>query len=540
MTQLDSDQLTAVESDHHNIVVIAGPGSGKTGTLIHRILRLIQCGVTPASIVVITYTNAASHEIQTRLGSEVALGYAGTLHSLILRYLQLFGEHVGFSGRVSVMDKERREQLIEQCIEEMGYKGSDKSLKAAFKIGPPPRGRRLEGAESVVFHFYEQLLTNNVVDYDAILHLGKRLLLTHGWPDCPYVHLFVDEMQDAGHVDDAIYRALPIPNRFIVGDPRQAIFAFRDGDPAWLIKWSKQDDVESLVLENNYRSAEPICAAAMKLIKQGPEIVPVFDRDGEVVIIGDVPAESHEIHGIAKDIQESGINHSECAVLCRTNHLAQQFAQGLKGYGIAVAKKHFEERPGDWKAAKTLIALLVNPDNDMLAHWFLLQRDGEQVANSMKLRALQMMRSINELTLHLPKDLTPAQSLQWLAERHLSQESLALVHRCFGQLQGDSTLADLALLVSQVDNHSHEYGDGVTVTTLHSAKGREWHTVYLPAFEQGIIPLKGEDIDEERRLAFVGLTRAKTRAVFSWCLERQKQWGPVERMTPSQFLSDLQ
>lgn len=222
---MNPSQLAAVNSDAVSILVIAGAGSGKTTTLIERIKRLIGQGIAPSGLICITFTNEAAKELKRRLPAGAELGFCGTLHGYMLQLIQTHHKLLKLAPKLTVLDQEQSATLLAQSVSELRFKGSMKSVEAEISQGPfrAPGGGAPGQACIVAMHYHQKMRMGGLIDFDTILHYGARLAaILREVPAAPLgTHLFVDEFQDSGALDYEIYRALPIPNKFFVGDPDQ-------------------------------------------------------------------------------------------------------------------------------------------------------------------------------------------------------------------------------------------------------------------------------------------------------------------------------
>jgi DNA helicase-2/ATP-dependent DNA helicase PcrA len=393
--------------------------------------------------------------------------------------------------------------------------------------------------------FHQKLKRAGLVTYDTILHWGLRLLDRGTLAPWPWTHLFVDEFQDSSDLDARIYDLLPIRNKFYVGDPDQAVYSFRGGNVHNILSKARlQHLCSTVMLEDNYRSDRAICHAAQDLIEHNKgrtkkETRSVSSDQGEAYAVVHY-SERDEITWLRDRIWDEGDN-SQVAVLVRTNYLVQKISQALEAAGIPIARRKRVELPADWKLCRNLLALLSDPENDTLAVWFLEATRGVAVAQKAKLSAAAAGQTLNQFTLHIPDDVGLAVVPQVLAKGRISRESIELVSEAMAKLPPESRLPDLLLALAQQSEPTEAVSAGVTVTTIHAAKGREWDCVFLPAFEQHLIPgeRKDLDIEEERRLAYVAFTRARHYLAVSYCQKREPQFcrGTVD-VAPSQFIAE--
>lgn len=307
-------------------------------------------------------------------------------------------------------------------------------------------------------------------------------------------------------------------------------------------------------LESNFRCASAICACANALMSHQrgrvqKQTVSATDQTGHVRIVeAGFETDDAEAHAVAEDILhhvnkarhvEDFVTPNQCAVLVRTNYLVDFFRANLKCHGLPICEKAKADLPTDWQRAKAALALLANPDNDRLAYVALSLSAGRQKADEVRRRALEEYRTINDTALFLPTGFLAGQALDQLAKMNVSRDSLERIGKVASLLPPDSPVADLVLAVGREAVDEVE-GDGIAVKTLHGAKGGEWQAVWLPAWEAETLPgcRQDTDIEEARRLAYVGITRAKSYVWISWAKRRASQWGPAKDMTVSQFVKE--
>lgn len=540
---LNPSQQKAVDSHAKQIICVAGPGSGKTRVLVERIRRLIQEGTSPKEIVAVTFTNAAANEISERVGFD--LGYCGTLHGFMLRLIHRRGREIGFTDRASVIDEDLTNQMIQQAVEFLNVKVSKKAVMEAIGQGPSSvtmTNRKLQAAELVASRFFRNLRAANLLTFDTVLHYGLEVLrkTTH----LNYSHLFVDEVQDSSDIDAQIYEALPIENKFFVADPDQAIYSFRGGNVQNILDMTYRQGVQVIRLEDNYRCERSICQTAQRLIQHNQarvnkETRSVSNLEG-IVKVSEHDTDAKEKLFVAANIMQ--LDPNDCAVIVRTNHLVKEFTEHLQASGIPVALRKNVDLPLDWKQAMTLVRVLNDPENDVLAYMLVEQTKGKTEADSIKLQAAAARKSINETFLGLPNKTEIADLTEKMARYGAGVESVNLMGKHIETLKPGSDIHDLILLLSDEYGASQEVSEGVTVTTYHGAKGREWPIVFLPAVEQQIIPgtRKNLNIEEERRVFYIGITRAKEALYVSFAESRKPQfgsWKPVPT-TVSQFVAE--
>ena len=547
---LSPEQKCAVDSQSPAILMMAGPGSGKTHTLVARTRALVEKGVDPSDMAVITFTNEAANELKAR--ADLPFHYCGTLHGYMLRILQEFGSRIGLSGPLAVITEEIRDEMLDELKTENGFKrGTKKEIKAALDQGPQSlnrmlkHGQSLSKAQTVALSYYQRITRESMVDYDSILHLGLATVKTLDAYDLKILYLFVDEIQDSGEIDMNIYDALPVTDRFYIGDPDQSIYAFRGGDVGFIMDLATyRDDVEVLSLEDNYRCDRAIATVAQTLIEHNvnrPQKATrsVTGLEGKFEVRNQFSYEQEELIWLATKI--NGLpDPSEVAVLVRTNKLVEYFRDGLRGHGVDIPRQRFAQLPIDYKRTLLYLSLLCNPNNDRLIYSWLLETSGKKKADAAKKEAVDNYHKLDNTLLNLPTEPDPQDVIGLLRRQGTSNEMLSRIEETAFKLPDHYSLAELVSALQM--EPPKERGAGVTVSTIHSAKGREWDYVFLPAFEQDVIPSKSKNatLEEERRLAFVAMTRARHTLTISSSLIREDFYTHREvQMQPSQFIDEI-
>ena len=536
------EQLAAIRSESSRVVVLSVAGSGKTRVVAGRILWLVENSVPPSHIIALTYTVAAAKVLLDRV--KVKLQYCGTLHSLCLRLVNRHADLVGFSPGVGVVDAAAAEALLERVCKEQRYKAGKLPLEQALRKWPSALGNPTP-AQTAVAAYRRLLRNNNAVDFDGLLHWGLVVLQQKGGAHWMANTLLVDELQDASDDHFAIYEAMPVDARFYCGDKNQSIFSFLGGNVNNIVAAAAKDTMIHR-LSTNYRCCKAVCAAATKLVAAGggdEKVLPRTDApEGrcEVASYSDAAA---EVLGVVKKIRELECEKS-CAVLLRTNAQVQEWSMALEGYGLPVAAKRRQEPPPDWAAVRALLAALNSVDNDLTAAAFIAATRGQQAAEAVLREAQSRMVSVNELSLHLPHLETATEALAFAAAQKPSAAALERLQAAAALLDESATPGDLVLALSEPERQE-VVSAGVTTCTYHSAKGCEWNTVMIPCAEEGIIPSNRTAADpaalaEERRVFYVGVTRAEQNLFISWCRTRQERWGRREEAARqcSRFVSE--
>lgn len=313
-------------------------------------------------------------------------------------------------------------------------------------------------------------------------------------------------------------------------------------------------------LELNYRSDMRICAVANLLIRHNKErvdkdCVPVSTEMGRISLANWEDA-GQELAWIAGYQREEG---RSIAVLYRMNYDVKVCRDYLRAMCIPIQEQKYEQRPPDWERALLVLGLLQSPENEILVERFLrLDRNDDSVQRWLleaRAKGLPLLGS----TVQFGDCFTMGDVLRLLAQNTVSEGTVRLIQQRAELLAPDADLSDLIHALHEPEEPGIASNDaGVYVGTMHSAKGREWDVVFLPAFEQGIIPSiratattvdpysiaeqsrrDSTALEEERRLAFVAVTRARHELYISHCTHRRGPYGPVGMGQPSQFIKEM-
>lgn len=592
---LNDEQQQAVTATQRTVAVIAGPGTGKTKTLVSRIAHLIeQRGVQPAAITAVTFTNQAAKEMRERLQKRLPRQRGlrsmriGTFHSLCLEDL------VKRRGGIALADEYQTAEFAAQVIAEAGVKITPRNFLQAVSQYKNCPGEEGPLSPELLQRYADKLERAGVMDFDDLL-----LNALKDWESCtekkdfrPFSYLLVDEFQDINDIQYRLVRAWSRYSKslFVIGDPDQAIYGFRGSDAQCFERLAADDpDLLSIRLLRNYRSTPEIVGCALPVISQnaGSERILSAQRaHGEPVRILTAESELSEAIFVAKEINrmtggvdmldaqayshgqsgEQARSFSDCAVLYRTHRQAKILEHCLRRESIpyvvagrddflasesvraAVAFFRFLLAPADLLSLRVCLKLL----------WALDESALDSVCAAWE--SLGVTELTPEILAALPDSLLDVGHLApWLAlcEKYLPRvrrekpqkllESWAkdvdpaaeplekLIHTAIFHKDMPSFLNQL-LLGSESDLMrcgGKLYAAGaVTLMTLHGSKGLEFPVVFLCGVRKGVIPLESvrrpADLSEERRLFYVGMTRAKDELLLLT--------SPEE---PSPFLKDI-
>jgi DNA helicase-2/ATP-dependent DNA helicase PcrA len=324
----------------------------------------------------------------------------------------------------------------------------------------------------------------------------------------------------------------------------------------WL---AQKPGTEVITLEDNFRSNSEITEAAQKMIEHNrtrlvKRTTSVKGAGGAFIVADQLLNEGAEIAAVAEGITgeiDSGTAPTEIAVLCRTNHIAYEYMKALDAAGIPVTKREKSGMPKDWPLARALVELMSQPDNDTLAYFFLVAKyvaegqtptSARKEANEVRLAANSQHRTINQSLWNYNSNIPAVAILGTVVCSHLSKETRMLLCEIVKEIGPESSPLDLSLAVAQRNEVVQEEAkEGVRVLTIHGAKGLEFDAVFLVGWEDETIPgrSQGNEIEEERRLAYVAVTRARELVAITHCKNRTTSWGAIATCTPSRFISEL-
>ncbi|MFK7803289.1 MAG: ATP-dependent helicase [Anaerolineae bacterium] len=625
---LNESQKEAVTAPDGPVLVLAGPGSGKTRVLTHRIAWLIQeADVAPWRIMAVTFTNKAAKEMRERtekiLGSDLRGLLVGTFHSTCARILRReVGESLPHYTRDFVIfDTDDQKAAIKQAMADLNIdekrfnpnnmrNGVSQAKNALIRPEDYQSNNYVGEMIGRIYRRYQEvLITNNAMDFDDLLM--NTVILFDQAPTVvkryqeQYRHVLIDEFQDTNLTQYGIIsRLVGENNLFAVGDADQSIYRWRGADVRNMQRFYRDyPTVKEIKLEQNYRSTQVILDVAQGVIKNNPDRVEkelFTDRKGgEQIILKETYndlEEASQVVNTIKNLMLEGYNPGDCAIMYRTNaqsrSMEEAFIREAMPYRLIGATRFYNRR--EIKDIVAYLRLIHNPADEFsfarvvntpkrgvggktistLKQWG--QDWGWQpaeavmeLANKPDIQHPFTMRAYKPLTdfgRHLTKwieqkdSVTVAELLDQVLESSGYQDFLKdgtdegeerwaniVEFRNVATLAGEVRLSDFleeVALVSEVDNLEEET-KAATLLTLHAAKGLEFPVVFLVGLEDGILPhnrsLESDDREEmaeERRLFYVGVTRAEDRLYLSYAFQRMN-WGRLEAQTPSRFLAEI-
>ena len=619
---LNSQQLAAVTAGEGPSLVIAGAGSGKTRTLVYRVAYLIDSGIDPSHVLLLTFTRKSSQEMLDRAGELIGVRServrGGTFHSVANMLLRRYGRSIGLEPGFTILDRGDAEDLIALVRAQLGLNEKDKRFprkgtiaemfsKSENTLRPLAEivveefdhfSDHLDALEQLQRGYQASKRQRQLVDYDDLLVLLRRLVMedegVRRTISSLYRYILVDEYQDTNRLQADIVRHLASThqNVMVVGDDAQSIYAFRGATFKNIMEFPTLFPGTIIYkLEENYRSTQPILNLANTIIAAAAEKYSkhLFTRklDGPLPVLVEAAGENAQSRFIAQkilELREEGVPLSEMAVLFRSSFHSFDLEIELSRHGLPFIKRggvkfietaHVKDllahmrvvaNPLDavsWhrvlmlvegvgpKKAQDVMAALVKSDKPYHALREMTGRSGkglkdlaltlESLAGSGDLRPAEQVNHIYEYYLPIlktqyddyPKRMRDLDHLQTIAE---------------GYQEIETFLSDLALEPPDGSAAGVEATDRdderLVLSTIHSAKGLEWQCVFVIWIVDGRFPSvysfsEDEGLEEERRLFYVSVTRAKRHLYLTYPINVFDRGSGMILSKPSRFLDPV-
>ncbi len=643
LNELNEIQRNAVTNIDGPVMVIAGPGSGKTRVLTYRIAHMIRMGVAPGHILALTFTNKAAremkHRIESVVGQDANRVWAGTFHSLFARILRTEAHRLGFPNDFTIYDTDDTKSVIDEIIKSMNL---DKKVYVAGQVRS-----RISSAKSnlitpkayaanedllamdrmnrrpLIYQIYEKYVAKcqkaGAMDFDDLLLQMFRLLYQN--PDGvrekyqrQFRYIMVDEFQDTNYLQYEILKLLALyegspRNICIVGDDAQSIYSFRGATIENILQYEHDfKDVKTFKLEQNYRSTSFIVNAANDVIsynsKQIQKKIWTDRMEGPKIKIIKSMTETEEGKRVADTIIEQknryNLANKDIAILYRTNGQSRIFEEALRRYNLnyrIYGGLSFYQR----KEVKDLIAymrLTVNDkDDEALKRVINYPRRGigdstvdgiMQIANDNEMSMWEVIGKI-EFNARAKKSIgefvTLIQAFKAYAKAHDAYQTALYISKHSGivdmfkaeggpeaearlenitslldgiqefveddelslneELSTDKSLAQFLQSISLMTDADEDKGevDTITLMSVHAAKGLEFKSVFVTGLEENLFPSyqslsTPDQIDEERRLFYVAITRAEVYLALTYANSRY-QFGQMRFNDPSRFIEEI-
>lgn len=624
---LNEKQREAVLTTSGPLLILAGAGSGKTKALTCRIARMLDEGVSPYSILAITFTNKAAKEMKARVtdlvGPQAGRMWISTFHSFGARFLRReIGRLPAYTNQFTIYDAQDTKQVIKAILREINLDDKQfqpaaiqnriSNAKNALQSAKEMRAQAEDfyaGKVAEIYAQYERVLqSNNALDFDDLLLLPAQLLqqdneVREKYRD-RFRYILIDEYQDTNHAQYILARMLvgEEQNICVVGDVDQSIYSWRGADIQNIIDFQRDYPGAKLIkLEQNYRSTDTILTAANEVIRHNTNRPPKklwTDRSGgEKICYFEAVSERDEAQFVATEVErlgETGLSRGDIAVLYRTNAQSRAIEEAFVRSGVPytiVGGTRFYDRQ-EIKDLLAYLKSLQNPRDDISVKRIInVPKRGIGATTVERLEAHAAERGISFFEAVM--EASAAEGLGAQAEYKVTAFGAFLLEMMnlaatgpvadlleeiltktdyitsllnakdakgesrvenVGELisvakefdaENGGTLTEFleeVALVNDVDQYENQAGR-VTLMTLHSAKGLEFPAVFLIGMDEGLFPhartfLDEAELEEERRLCYVGITRAERRLYLTHAGMRTT-FGTTTPYLPSRFLAEI-
>ena len=637
--ELNDEQRAVVNAGGGPLLVIAGAGSGKTRTLTYRVARLIELGIAPGRILLLTFTNRAAREMLSRVESLIKTDtrktWGGTFHSIGNRILRRHAVSLGYESNYTILDSEDAKELIESCIEEAAIdtkakrfpKGevlremfsfatnTDTPLDSLIPKHYPHFEPLTTQIKRVDFLYQDRKLARNAMDYDDLLVNWKKLLETK--PDIAAIyqdqfqHILVDEYQDTNTLQSDIIDLLAAKHRnvMIVGDDAQSIFGWRGANIENILSFQQRyKDAQMFKLESNYRSTPEILMLANAVIhhnrKQFPKnlqaIRPSQNFEPALIPCRDADQQSAFVAARILELRDEGVPLNEIGVLYRSHFHAMELQMELTRRGIPYeirsGVRFFEQ--AHIKDVTSYLRLIVNPRDEIA--WKRVLKLIPKIGNATASRIWERLAESNDALalvkpdvfgndviaptlpkgaqigwqefVELIKALTdeaainnPTKQVEIILERGYTEylqasfdnaeareEDLKQLALFAGRYETtEQFLNELALIQTESGALTGEdvvsggdEDERLALSSVHQAKGLEWKVVFLIWLSDGRFPSARslrdpEGEEEERRLFYVALTRARDELYVTYPIVESERGRQTILQRPSRFILEV-
>lgn len=625
LKELNPEQLAVVLNGDGPCLVLAGAGSGKTRVITYRVAYLLEQGVNPENILLVTFTNKAANAMTERVakltGSFKKLPWAGTFHHIANKILRLHGRILGYAPNFTILDSDDSDSLLKLSIKDFKTDGAGKfpstrilqnvisfsrnaqmTIDEVLDLKYPNFTQYVEQIRAIADDYTKKKKEANAMDFDDML-VNLALLANH--PDTreiyskKFQYILVDEYQDTNKIQAGIVNKLAEAHRniLVVGDDAQSIYSFRAADIQNILNYEeKYPDARIFRLETNYRSSQEILDLANNVIsnntKQYKKILKTLESSGVKPELHPRMDQSSEAEFVVKNIRallDEGVSPKEIAVLFRASHHSQMLEMQLMRAGIAYDYRgglRFFERahikdilsylrilnnladtsawlrvltheegigPG---AAQKIIAGIRQIDNiDSVREigfgvlgekakvgWNNFVQIWDEIIKNKKMEPADLIRVVigSNYQNYLESEFVDAE------ERIKDLEQLAVFAEKYGDVSeflSEATLQESFSMRGRAGGETAEgMSDKIVLSTIHQAKGLEWHSVFVLNLSGGGFPndralREPNGLEEERRLFYVAITRAKRKLVLTYPMA---SGGAGDFLSgPSLFLSEI-
>jgi len=573
LKDLNPQQQEAVLQKDGPMFILAGAGSGKTKVITHKVAYLIKTGIDPENILCVTFTNKAASEMRERIEKillrfDVRLSQKPTIatfHSLCAKILRIEGKHLGIANSFLIYDTQDQLDAIKQAMQKLSLSIKDYKPSSVLANISQAKNELINSDEyhsfargqfqqkvAQVYPVYQNILKeNHALDFDDLLFkivdlFKENQQILEKYQD-RFRYILIDEYQDTNRAQYILTKLLAkkYNNICVVGDFSQSIYSWRGADFQNLSKF-KDDfkNVKTFKLSQNYRSTQKILDAASSVISKNASH-PILNlwtdnKTGDDLVIFEARNEHHEGDFIVEQIismkqRDSGLKYSDFAVLYRTNAqsriLEEVFIHQAIPYVLIGGTRFYERK--EIKDILAYLKILSNPkDNVSLKRIEKLGKtrhkkfiNFQENANIQGKQTIEILDSVvatvDYLSFYDEKDEEDRQRLENIKELR----SVALEFPIIIDFLENVSLVEQEYMPDNPSKNDKQKKDAVVLMTLHAAKGLEFPIVFMVGMEEGIFPhsrslMEKNELEEERRLCYVGITRAKQKLFLTYARKR--------------------
>ena len=599
LSDLNPIQQEAVKQTEGPVLILAGAGSGKTRVLTYKVAYLISQGVSPSSIVAVTFTNKAANEMKGRVirlvgqwdsrrikenntykptDPQTHLPFVGTFHAFCAKLLRIDGKYAGIPSGFLIYDDDDSLSLVKRIMKDEGIStknfrpssvlnaisSAKNELLDAKAYGEFARGHFAETVFRLYVPYQKELDKTGALDFEDLIFKTVRLLETNSEVldkySSRFKYVLVDEYQDVNTAQYVLTKLLASKhgNLTVVGDASQAIYSFRGADFRNILNFERDfKSAKVFNLEQNYRSTQMILSAANSVISKNNShpILSLWtkNREGEKITIYNAQSEIDEANFIVERILESTLPFSSFAVLYRTNAqsraIEESFLHDNIPYRIYGGIRFYERK--EVKDILAYLRLILNGRDSVSKNRVeklgkgrfkkFLEAAGK-IPNASSVTPIDLIDKVLEATDYLKliddgseQGLMRVENVKELKSVAADFENLASFLENVALMEG--------MITPQKSFEKDERVNVVTLMTIHAAKGLEFDNVFIVGMEEGLFPhsrsmLDAAQIEEERRLAYVGMTRAREKLYLSYATQRL-YFGTTSANLVSRFVVDI-
>lgn len=593
---INQGQQQFIDSQSNFVIAQCPAGSGKTFAMVEKIANLYDQRIHPRNVLAFTFTRAAGVNLRersiSRIGEEVKEMFANTIHAFAIKVISENTRHVnGMWYDLSIADgsldytiynQDDRADICKALIKKLNVKVTVADVAKMIYGEFEKDGKAFADTNLIATAYRDFCIENVALDLDDLINTATKLLqIDEVRANYNYEYVFVDEFQDTNDTQIALIKALNPRRLYVIGDANQSIYGFNRAKIEYILNFHKDwPEVETITFTENYRSTQILVDRATEIIKkntQGTVIDVKAQKDGPDVLLHIADDFDSECEFVYRQIISKESKYKDHAILCRTNALVSQAADYLKMKSIPVKVMSSADDPFKVDYVKSYIKFLqfcMNPLDQYAFRQFInypvKRMDSSEIDSCIRQSA------INELPIHKTKGfphklvdivdkiksmkdneadkvfttglielgVVKEYSYKGFINRLITfDECSNVISRWAKKSQHRSISAFVKwLIIKDIQEKMTEEKDAVVLTTIHGAKGLEWPHVYCMGVTEGIFPNQkvSSDIEEERRLMYVALTRAEETATVTCANYYRTAYGQIFNAGPSEFYQILE